>query len=227
MSLSGWIAKFQNYCRVERELSENTLRLSLRSDFGEWLPAPRELQAITTDTLRDYLENMRTKRGLSTGTVRRRLACLRSFFRYLDEEKACADPFSEWRVKLPRRKRLPRALSRDENGLLLSFTDLGGDTAQSQCLGVNRRVGPHDRRQHQGRALRNRGGPCLPFKIPHPGRRGQFVEFPSLFRGQRRTIAQEQGLWPGQSDLSNLARRAPLERVTSSLVEPNPCQFLE
>jgi len=39
---------------VERQLAENTLqayRYDL-ADFGEWLPPPRKLSAITTDTLR-------------------------------------------------------------------------------------------------------------------------------------------------------------------------------
>src|SRR3984957_18768801 len=126
---------------VERQLSENTVqayRYDL-ADFGEWLPTPRKLAAITTDTLRDYLENMSTERRLSAGTVRRRMACLRSFFRYLDEEKVRTDPFFGWRLRLPRRKRLPRALSRDETGMLLSFTDTEGDANRPrlpQHLGI-------------------------------------------------------------------------------------------
>ena len=145
MSLVTWTTKFLNYCMVERQLSENTVqayRYDL-ADFAEWLPTPRKLAAITTDTLRYYLENMSTERCLSAGTVRRRMACLRSFFRYLDEEKVCTDPFFGWRLRLPRRKRLPRALSRDETGMLLSFTDTEGDVNRSrlpQHLGIEVRL---------------------------------------------------------------------------------------
>ena len=79
MSLARWATKFLNYCLVERQLSENTLqayRYDL-ADFGEWLSALERFPAVTTDTLRDYLDNMSTERRLSAGTVRRRMACLR------------------------------------------------------------------------------------------------------------------------------------------------------
>ena len=69
MSLARWTTKFLNYCMVERQLSENTVqayRYDL-ADFGEWLPTPRKLAAITTDTLRYHLENMSTERRLSAG----------------------------------------------------------------------------------------------------------------------------------------------------------------
>src|SRR6185295_1099441 len=61
-----------------------------------------------------------TERKLAGATVRRRMACLRGFFRRLAELGQAGDPFVGWRLKLPRRKRLPRALSRDEVLALLS-----------------------------------------------------------------------------------------------------------
>ena len=123
MSLARWTTKFLNYCMVERQLSENTVqayRYDL-ADFGEWLPTPRKLAAITTDTLRDYLENMSTERRLSAGTVRRRMACLRSFFRYLDEEKVRTDPFFGWRLRLPDRYDLPVQTMRPSQGVTIAF----------------------------------------------------------------------------------------------------------
>jgi integrase/recombinase XerD len=133
MSLVKQANRFLNYCAVERQLSENTLhayRYDL-ADFGEWLPVRFKLAAIKTEALRDYLENMRTERRLSAGTVRRRIACLRSFFRYLNEEGILTDPFVGWRLKLPRRKRLPRALSRDETGMLLASADIARHAKRS------------------------------------------------------------------------------------------------
>jgi integrase/recombinase XerD len=75
--------------------------------------------------LRTYLEDMVSQRKLSPSTVRRRLACLRAFFRYLEENGDISDPFTGWRLKLPRRKRLPRTLSRDETSSLLGATRRG------------------------------------------------------------------------------------------------------
>jgi integrase/recombinase XerD len=70
--------------------------------------------------LKEYLEDMVGSRKLTVATVRRRFACLRAFFRRACERDDCADPFSNWRPLLPRRKRLPRTLSRGEAAFLLS-----------------------------------------------------------------------------------------------------------
>jgi len=119
---------FLDYCSVERQLSENTLQAYAYdlADFRKWLPARCNLITIKTETLRDYLEDMKGKRLLSAATIRRRIACLRSFFRYLADEGRMADPFTGWRLKLPRRKRLPRALSRDETSILLGSSRNSG-----------------------------------------------------------------------------------------------------
>jgi integrase/recombinase XerD len=144
MSLGKQIGKFLSYCAVERQLSENTLQAYTydMADFRKWLPLPGVSPGITTDTLRSYLENMTTERRLAAGTVRRRIACLRSFFRYLDEEGYLADPFLGWRLKLPRRKRLPRALSRDETVMLLSIDHSSVTKAprRASCLSTEIRL---------------------------------------------------------------------------------------
>ena len=122
MSVGKKITLFLSYCRVERQLSENTLQAYAYdlADFRKWLPARCSLAAIKTETLRGYLEEMKT-REFSAATIRRHLACLRSFFRFMEDEGNCANPFTGWRLKLPRRKRLPRALSRKETSSLLSL----------------------------------------------------------------------------------------------------------
>lgn len=121
MYLQQSIERFLNYCAIERGLSQNTLQAYAYdlSDFRCWLPARTKSANIKTEHLRNYLENMTAARKLSGGTVRRRLACLRSFFRYWEETVGLVNPFAGWRLKLPRRKRLPRALSRKETLILL------------------------------------------------------------------------------------------------------------
>jgi integrase/recombinase XerD len=128
---------FLDYCTVERQLSENTLQAYSYdlADFRKWLPARFNLLTIETETLRDYLEDMMGKRELSAGTIRRRMACLRSFFRFLGDGGQLVDPFVGWRLKLPRRKRLPRALSRDETSILLGSSS---DSDQVKKLGTGR-----------------------------------------------------------------------------------------
>lgn len=127
MSIRGHVDQFLKYCTVERRLSECTLQAYFYdlADFRKWLPSRIKFGDIKTDDLRNYLEDMISERGLSVATVRRRIACLRSFFRYLDEGKVLPDPFIGWRLKLPRRKRLPRALSHGETSTLLKLRSLG------------------------------------------------------------------------------------------------------
>lgn len=126
MSIRRHVDQFLRYCTVERQLSENTLQAYSYdlADFRKWLPSRIKIEDVKTDGLRSYLEDMISGRQLSVATVRRRIACLRSFFRYLDEGKILTDPFTGWRLKLPRRKRLPRSLSQLETSTLLKLRAL-------------------------------------------------------------------------------------------------------
>jgi integrase/recombinase XerD len=111
-----------HYCAVERQLSSNTLQAygCDLADFNSWHRTSNSSSEITTETLKAYLDSMVVARKLAAATVRRRIACLRAFFRRVNERGLLEDPFSGWRLALPRRKRLPRALSREEVVSLLS-----------------------------------------------------------------------------------------------------------
>ena len=116
MQLCVAVDDFLRFCAVERQLSQHTVQAysSDLADFRKWLPNGVILEDISTSTLKDYLADMVGPRRLAVATVRRRLACLRAFFRRLKELEHAADPFSDWRLQLPRRRRLPRSLSRPE-----------------------------------------------------------------------------------------------------------------
>ena len=116
------VAAFLQSCAVERRLSSHTIQAYAcdLGDFHKWLGAGATPEQISTSTLKAYLEHMVSERSLTTATVRRRLACLRSFFKFLAETGETPNPFDGWQLKLPRRKRLPRTLSRAEAMRLLS-----------------------------------------------------------------------------------------------------------
>jgi len=122
-------AEFIKFCRVERRLSKHSIaayEFDL-ADFKRWLPRQSKFDRLSEDDLKLYLEDMVLERGLSPATVRRRLACLRSFFRRLADLHKAHDPFVTWRPKLPRRRRLPRALARSESVTFVnSLDDRGG-----------------------------------------------------------------------------------------------------
>ena len=122
MLFSAAAKEFVRFCAVERQLSEHTVQAygSDLTDFGKWLPSRAELSAITTETLKAYLDALVSKRTLASSTVRRRFACLRCFFRRAAKRKLAPDPFIDWQLNIARRKKLPRALSSDEISVLLS-----------------------------------------------------------------------------------------------------------
>ena len=126
--------EFIKYCAVERRMSGHTTAAydNDLNDFRVWLPINHELSRTTNDDLKGYLADMVSKRGLSPATVRRRIACLRSFFKWLSEATESGNPFAGWQPKLPRRKRLPRALSRPESAALVGVTRVALDNARGQ-----------------------------------------------------------------------------------------------
>jgi integrase/recombinase XerD len=119
------IDAFLQFCAVERRLSPHSTQAygCDLADFRKWAGATITPREITTQLLKEYLHQMVTERNLTTSTIRRRLACLRSFFRFFADLETTHNPFDGWHLKLPRRKRLPRSLSRPEISLLLSLTD--------------------------------------------------------------------------------------------------------
>ena len=132
------VDEFLRFCSLERQLSAYTLAAygTDLNDFTKWIRmrtgsaaahvvategvADIAIADISTAALKHYLEDMVGARRLAVATVRRRFACLRAFFRRAAARGGVADPFAEWRPLLPRRKRLPRTLSRSETRFLLA-----------------------------------------------------------------------------------------------------------
>src|ERR1041385_5434878 len=121
MLLVAAVTDFLRYCAVERQLSQHTLQAYAGdlADFSRFMPPAASLDAITESTLTAYLTDMTQRRSLALATVRRRFACLRAFTKRCIALELMSDPFARWRLQLPRRKRLPRALSAPEVSLLL------------------------------------------------------------------------------------------------------------
>jgi integrase/recombinase XerD len=122
MRFSSAKSDFLRYCASERRHSRYTVQaynLDLL-DFEKSIPAHVTCDRVTEEHIKQYLEQMVSVRQLSPATVKRRIACLRCFFGYLNELGKAKNPFLSWRPKLPKRKCLPRALARSESVKLLS-----------------------------------------------------------------------------------------------------------
>jgi integrase/recombinase XerD len=117
---------YLNYLLVERRLLPNTLQ-AYASDLAAFLEFQgchdaEEVARITRDDLVNYLAAQRA-RGVAVNSVRRRIAVLRSFFRFLIHEGYIQHDPTE-HLSLPRGERyLPSVLSIAEVERLLAQPD--------------------------------------------------------------------------------------------------------
>ncbi len=127
------IRAFVTFLEVERRASPETVR-NYRSDLCQFAsvvrrPAgPLPIQEIGSDDIRAYLHWL-DRKGEQPSSLARKLACLRSFCRFLVREGIlAANPAEALRSpKLPRV--LPRVLSKDDAGALMEFPS--GSSARS------------------------------------------------------------------------------------------------
>ncbi|MEQ8604545.1 MAG: tyrosine-type recombinase/integrase [Marivibrio sp.] len=116
-SVGAAAEEFLTHCRVAKGLSGHTLRaytIDLEA-FQGFVGGDLAVDAVGRGELRAYLAHLSEERGLKPASVKRRIACLKAFFRWLEMEEALEiSPFHrlDLRIRLP--KRLPRGLSRSE-----------------------------------------------------------------------------------------------------------------
>jgi integrase/recombinase XerD len=139
MLVNSSVEEFAKFCTVERQLSTNTVQAYRNdlADYVKWLAGETQRDEAISDTLKAYLEHMIAERMLAAATIRRRIACLRAFFRWRTAASAVSDPFQGWHPTLPRRRRLPRSLSRPEARFLLSCRE---GTVTDETLDVTIRL---------------------------------------------------------------------------------------
>jgi integrase/recombinase XerC len=119
-----------SFLAVERNASSETIR-NYQSDLRQVAlflqkmgNAPRSIRAdqVTTEDVRSYLHWL-DRRGEKASSLARKLACLRSFYRFLMREGALEDNPAEHirSPKLP--KLLPRLLTKDDANALMEFPE--------------------------------------------------------------------------------------------------------
>ncbi|MCS6286817.1 MAG: tyrosine recombinase XerC [Nitrospira sp.] len=125
------IRAFMTFLTVERQASPETIR-SYRSDLRQLAtflaqarPSPQAqpmvaISDVTTDSLRAYLQWL-DRKGEKASSLGRKLACLRSFFRFhVREGTVDKNPADGIRSpKLP--KTLPQVLTKDDANVLMEF----------------------------------------------------------------------------------------------------------
>lgn len=134
MTFSEAIRRFEQWLHGERGLSGHTTRayVSDVAQLAAFVGESADPAAVTPVRVRAFLADLHRTR--SAASLQRKLAALRTFFRFLVREGACdADPTAA--LAGPKRPpRLPRPLSVDDCAGLADAPPPGGDDASPRAL---------------------------------------------------------------------------------------------
>jgi len=118
------ISDFHAHCR-RKGLSPLTLRAYGRDlqDFQTWLHQCEFSDVFSRDAVIGWVEDMQNRK-LAPASIKRRLACLKVMFAWLeDEDRLDFNPFHKLKLTIRLPRRLPRDLSRGELRILLSSAE--------------------------------------------------------------------------------------------------------
>ena len=115
MTVKKQMEAYLVYCEKDRRLSANTLR-AYQMDldhFGNWISEKKQTGGVTRAQLQEYLSELNDRYAVKT--VKRRLAALRGFFEWLEEEEQIDEnPFFRLKTRMREPFRLPSAMSMKE-----------------------------------------------------------------------------------------------------------------
>lgn len=115
--------QFVRWLRANRDLSPNTVR-AYASDlaaFRTHVGARLNVECLAGDALVTFVEAQRAD-GLSPASIRRRVAALRSFFRWLKEMEILeSDPWTQVSLKVRKPRTLPRPVDTADLRRLLDY----------------------------------------------------------------------------------------------------------
>jgi integrase/recombinase XerC len=122
------IKAFVMHLQVERNASHETIR-NYRSDLHQLVgflqrtkqeTLPIRIETVTSDDIRAYLHSL-DQQGEKASSLARKLACLRSFFRFLVREGQLPKNPTEHLRSPKLTKPLPRVLTKDDAAALMEF----------------------------------------------------------------------------------------------------------
>jgi integrase/recombinase XerD len=122
-------AAYVSRLKTTRDPSDHTVR-AYTSDLRDYLGflAQANLCAKQGDTILAYASHLAMRKSAAPRTLRRRMACLRGFYKDLVRSGALRQsPFASLEMQLPRTKSLPRGVSRGDAARLV-------EEARRRCL---------------------------------------------------------------------------------------------
>lgn len=121
---SKLLEEFKLYLEIERNLSSHTVK-AYYNDISNFLTSLLDLtpDMLNHKDIRQYLTEIQTK-SYSKTTISRKIAAIRTFYRYLYREKL-VDKNPAGNIKAPRKgKSLPKFLNTDEVNKIFEFIDI-------------------------------------------------------------------------------------------------------
>lgn len=126
MVVASTAEAFVSRLRVSRDPSEHTLR-AYESDLRDYAAFVRrgELPLEQEETVLSYAKHLIDERKAAPRTIRRRMACLRVYYKDLVRSGTLAQsPFATLEIQLPKARSLPRALGRADAARLVNVARL-------------------------------------------------------------------------------------------------------
>lgn len=120
MNYSDLFSDFLEHCK-RRGLSTHTCRAYLcdLTSFKSWM-LREEITKVDKTVLGKWISGMQVLK-LAPATIKRRIACLKAVFRWLEEEGLVKnDPFHKFHLSVRIPKTLPKSLSRSEMRTILN-----------------------------------------------------------------------------------------------------------
>jgi integrase/recombinase XerD len=122
--------RFLNYCQLERQLSLHTIR-AYRHDlscFTGLTGARQPLEAFSAAWIETAAQSWSSTPGLKVITVKRRVACIKAFVRWLFRRRLLSfNPLERICLEFKIPKRLPRNLRTEEIKQLVAWTPQASD----------------------------------------------------------------------------------------------------
>jgi len=113
---------YLGYCKYSKRLLPNTLK-AYQQDLDSFIEFSREPETIISEigpeTIQTFTKYQLDEKNAKATTVRRRIACLKTFFKWAKHNRFLENsPFEEIQISIRTPKRLPRHLNKKEVCLL-------------------------------------------------------------------------------------------------------------
>lgn len=130
--LQKLLTDYLDYCRYRKNLNEKTLK-AYRIDLTQFeIHLAQTGGTLCRQTILQYITDL--YKSYKPKSIKRKVASLKAFCTYLtDEEILDENPFSRLRVKLKEPFLLPRTISLEQIGLLLSAAYRAFQEAKTDC----------------------------------------------------------------------------------------------